>query len=256
MEHNSNEHKNETTPEEKEQIQNTSNKKTLSVPSAIIVAGFLIAGAIYLSSVDPAVPVDPQIQALAEQEGRLKQMTPVTEKDHIRGNINAPVVIVEYSDLECPFCKRYHDTLKQVVAEYGDKVAWVYRHHPIDQLHPKARKESVATECANELGGNDAFWKYIDRFLELTPSNNQTDIETVLPQIAKEIGLDETAFNNCLVSGKHDKFVEDQVQNALLIGANGTPWSAVIDSKGKIYPINGAQPFASVKQIIDIALKK
>lgn len=255
MEHNPNEHKHESVPEEN-QIPKNQNKKTLSVPSAIIVAGFLIAGAIYLSSVEPAPPVDPQLQAQADQEVRLKQMTPVTENDHIRGDINAPVVIVEYSDLDCPFCKRYHETMKQVVEEYGDNVAWVYRHHPIDQLHPNARKASVASECANEQAGNEAFWKYIDRYLDLAPINSQGGVDVVLVQIAKDIGLNEAVFNECLVSGKHDKFVEDQVQNALLIGANGTPWSAVIDSKGKIYPINGAQPFASVKQIIDLALKK
>src|SRR6185436_7093141 len=87
--------------------------------------------------------------------GNRVEMEPVTEKDHILGNPNAEVIMVEYSDLECPFCKEFHSTLRRVMNEYGKdgKVAWVYRHFPIDSLHPKARKEAEATECAAELGG-------------------------------------------------------------------------------------------------------
>jgi len=86
---------------------------------------------------------------------------PVTAEDHINGDINAPIKIVEYSDIDCPFCKRFHGTLEQVRAMYGDKVAWVYRHSPIPQLHPDAFKKSHATECVAELGGNDKFWEYL-----------------------------------------------------------------------------------------------
>jgi len=147
--------------------------------------------------------------------------------------------------------------MKQVTTEYGDKVAWVYRQFPLDQLHPvKARKEAVASECAAELGGNDAFWKYADRFFELTPSNNQTNIDTVLPQIAKEIGLDEAKFASCLASNKYDAHIEGDVQNAVATGGNGTPWSIVVAKNGKKYPLSGAQPYASVKQLIDLALQE
>lgn len=146
--------------------------------------------------------------------------------------------------------------MKQVTTEYGDQVAWIYRHFPLDQLHPvKARKEAVASECANEQGGNDAFWKYADRFFELTPSNNQTDVDTVLPQIAKEIGLNEAKFVACLASNKYDAHIEEEVQNAIATGGNGTPWSIVVGPSGKKYPLSGAQPYASVKQLIEIALQ-
>jgi len=148
--------------------------------------------------------------------------------------------------------------MNQIMDEYGKagKVAWVYRHFPLDQLHPvKARKEAVATECANELGGNDAFWKYINRFFELTPSNNQTDIDTVLPQIAREIGLDEARFASCLESGTYDKHIEEDYQNAVATGGRGTPWSIVIAPNGKKYPLSGAQPIENVKALIETALK-
>jgi len=235
--------------------------KNIPLPLSVIIAGVLIAGAVYLGTSKNASTTavnNQQPQQVPQQTGNLDQMAAISAGDHIRGNPNAPVKIVEYSDFECPFCKRFHDTMKQVMDEYGKdgKVAWVYRHFPLDQLHPvKARKEAVAVECANELGGNEAFWKFADRFFELTPSNNQTDVDTVLPQIAREIGLDVNEFNTCLASGKYDAHIEADVQNATATGSNGTPWSIVVDKNGKKYPLSGAQPYASVKQLIDLALQ-
>jgi len=182
------------------------------------------------------------------------KMRPVSKtRDHIRGNPAAPVTLVEYSDFECPFCKRFHPTMKQLVDESKGQLNWVYRHFPLDELHSKARKEAAASECAAELGGNDAFWKFADRFFELTPSNNRTDIDTVLPQIAGEIGLDKAKFASCLASGKFDQRVAEDLENAAATGGRGTPWSIIVSKSGKKYPLSGAQPYAAVKQIVDLA---
>ena len=190
-------------------------------------------------------------------DARAKAMRPVSQsRDHIRGDPDAPVTIVEYSDFECPFCKRFHPTVKQVVEESKGNVRWVYRHFPLDELHSKARKEAAASECAAELGGNDAFWKFADRFYELTPSNNNTDIETVLPRVARDIGLDSAKFSSCVASGRHNQRVAEDHDNALATGGNGTPWSLVVSRKGKVYPLSGAQPYASVKQIVELALRE
>ena len=242
-----------TTPKPPAQIQ-------LSVPMAIIIAGIVIAGAIVYSVKSgggSAVANAPIQQAGAQQpSGNLDAMNPITSKDHVRGNPNAPVKIVEYSDTECPFCKRFQTTMQQVMSEYGKdgKVAWIYRHYPIDQLHSKARKEAEATECAAELGGNDKFWSYLDRLMEVTPANNGLD-PAELPKIAQYVGLDVTKFNECLASGKFAQKVEEEVQNAMATGGNGTPWSIVVGKGGKKYPLSGAQPYASIKQLIDIASK-
>lgn len=192
-----------------------------------------------------------------EADARAKAVRPVAkERDHIRGNPDAPVTLVEYSDFECPFCKRFHLTVKQVMDEFKGKVRWVYRHFPLDELHPvKARREAVASECAAEIGGNDAFWKFADRFYELTPSNNRTDIDKVLPQIAREIGLDKAKFESCLASSRHDRRVQEDFESAAASGGRGTPWSIVVSKSGKTYPLSGAQPYAAVKQLIDLALR-
>lgn len=243
---------------QKENNISSSTKNNLAVPMAIVIAGALIAGAVYFNNQCGSVAVAPKPQAAAENTSGLENMRPFSSEDHIRGNPNAPVKIVEYSDMECPFCKRFHSTMQQAIDEYGKdgRVAWVYRHFPLDSIHSKARTEAVATECANELGGSDAFWKFTDRFFELTPSNNQTDIQKVLPQIAGEIGLDVNKFNSCLTSGKYDKHIQDDLDNATATGGNGTPWSIVVTENGKKFPLSGAQPYEAVKQLIKLALQE
>ena len=193
-----------------------------------------------------------------EADAGAKVMRPVSEaRDHIRGNPAAPVTLVEYSDFECPFCKSFHPTVKKLVDESGGRVRWVYRHFPLDEIHPvKARKEAAASECAAELGGNDAFWKFADRFFELTPSNNRTDIDAVLPRIANEIGLDKARFAACLASGRHDRRVAEDLQDATASGGRGTPWSIIVSKNGKTYPLSGAQPYATVKQLLELALQE
>ncbi|MCR4331801.1 MAG: DsbA family protein [Sulfuricaulis sp.] len=202
-------------------------------------------------------------RAEAEQRERRQADTqagalpPVSKgRDHIRGDPAAPVTLIEYSDFECPFCKRFHLTAKRLMDESKGQLKWVYRHFPLDELHPgKARKEAVASECAAEIGGNDAFWKFADRFFELTPSNNRTDIDTVLPQIAGEIGLDKARFAACLASGKYDRRIAEEVKDAVATGGRGTPWSFIVSKSGKAYPLSGAQPHAVVKQLVDLALE-
>lgn len=160
---------------------------------------------------------------------------------------------MEFSDLECPFCKQFHNTMQQVVDDYGDQVAWVYRHFPLDSLHPKARKEAEATECAAEQGGNDGFWAFTDRLFEITPSNDGLNLNQ-LPEIAGDVGLDVSAFQTCLDSGKYADKVEAQYQDAVAAGGNGTPYSVVISSDGTTVPLSGAQPISSVKTIVDSLL--
>src|SRR5439155_19856237 len=134
------------------------------------------------------------------------------------------------------------------------KIAWVYRHFPLDELHSKARKEAQAAECANELGGNKAFWAYADRLFEIAPSNNQLDL-ALLPQVAQEIGLNRASFEACLAGdargGKYADHIESDYQDASASGGNGTPYTVVIGPNGKTFPISGAQPYAALKAIVE-----
>lgn len=88
---------------------------------------------------------------------------PVSEEDHIRGSSTAKVTVVEYSDFECPYCQQFHQTMKQILEAYeDDQVAWVFRHMPIQQLHPQAPRLARASECVADIGGEDAFWTFAD----------------------------------------------------------------------------------------------
>jgi len=105
------------------------------------------------------VPVDPN----ASPDINTDAVAPVTDGDWVRGDRNATITIVEYSDVDCPFCSRFHDSMKQVMAA-NDDVLWVYRHFPLDQLHPQARFVAEAAECVGSLEGQDAFWSFIDAY--------------------------------------------------------------------------------------------
>lgn len=231
-----------------------------SVPIAIVIAGALIAFAIKGGVGSGGQQAASNGAAIAELALR-----PIQENDHVRGSRDAKVAIVEYTDSECPFCKQFHNTLTKVQESFIDKgasVAWVYRHYPIPQLHPKAPKESAALECAYNLGGDEAFWKFTDGVYAMTNSNNSLDIgvynvpKTVpvdqngnpyytqseprsetdagkLSDIAAQIGLDKTAFEKCMSTGETDARVAADVQNAQELEAQGTPY-AVFVSKNKI----------------------
>mgnify|MGYP001568742521 CR=1 FL=1 len=246
------------TPRE-EEIINEKPKKDVMLPASIIIAALLISGSwIYTTGVKNI----PQLGAEAGQIAKKDTVSnatikPVTQEDHVRGDFDAPIKIVEFSDVECPFCKQFHKTLIQVMSEYGNsgRVAWVYRHFPLDSLHPvKARKGAEASECANELGGNDAFWAFLDKYFEVTPSNNQFDTNQ-LPVIAEAIGLNRTAFMACLESGKYAQKIESQIQDAIAAGANGTPFSVMVNAQGETFPINGALPYTQIKSLVEQALK-
>lgn len=236
-------------------------KKNYLTSISIVIAGILIAGAVmYSNNSASRAPstANTTSQEVAQETSSTDNVRPIDENDHIRGNPNAKVKIVEYSDFECPFCKRFHGTMNQMMDEYGEdgQVAWVYRHFPLDSLHPKnARKVAIASECANELGGNDAFWTFTDGYFELTPANDRTDLSIVLPQLVARTGINEQDFNKCIASGKYDKHVQDDVDNAITTGGGGTPWSIVIMASGETLPINGAQPYEAIRQVIDFALE-
>jgi len=223
----------------------------LSVPISIVIAGLIIAGAVFYTSRSGS---NPPSGGSDLGQGDIS-MREISESDHILGNPNAQLVIVEYSDFECPFCKTFHNTMHEVIDKYGadGEVAWVFRHFPLVQLHSKAPKEAEATECAAELGGNEAFWAYADKLFEVTPSNNGLDL-SLLPTLAAEIGLDSNAFQTCLDSGKYASKVQKDYDDARKAGGTGTPYSVIVARTGQQVPINGAQSFSVVSQAIDLLL--
>lgn len=250
----------------------------LLLPLSIVIAGGLIAGTIFYTSSARTPSTNAPVNTVAEE------IRGIQADDHILGSPNAEIVIVEYSDTECPFCKQFHSTMHQVVDAYGasGKVAWVYRHFPIPQLHPKAQKQAEALECAAAQGGNDMFWQFTDTLYERTASNNSLDIgvynlpetiptdasgkpyytektprsETdagVLSDIAVELELDKAAFESCLAAGTYAERVAKDTTEVAKAGGRGTPHSIMLID-GEQVPIEGAQSFEVLKGLIDSIL--
>lgn len=224
-------------------------KNIYLIPLAIIIAGGFIGGGLALG-LSKVAGSPQQKQGTETQRSEDIVIRPVTKEDHIRGDASAPITLVEYSDLECPFCKRFHPVMQQVIKEYKGKVRWVYRHLPLAQLHSKASNEAQAAECASEQG---KFWEYVDHLYEITPANNGLDAAQ-LPEIAQFISLDIPKFTSCLQSEKYAKKVDADLQEALGIGNIGTPTTILIDSKGNKTPLEGALPYERIKAVIDSKL--
>jgi protein-disulfide isomerase len=237
----------------------------LTIPAAIIIAAAIIAVAvIYVfgptKKDNTATANTPQIPQVA--------MAPVTASDHIFGNPNASIKIVEYSDPSCPFCKMFNPTMEQIMTAYGPggKVAWVYRSFPLDKpdangntLHPNAGHEAQALECADFIGGNDAFWKFEHEWYNVFPLQGATqrsvaEDTTQLAQVAKTVGLDAQRFSDCLSSGQFKSKIEAQYTDGINAGVSGTPYNVIITPSGSKIPLVGAVSYATIKTTIDTLL--
>lgn len=165
------------------------------------------------------------------------------------GDPNAPIVMIEFSDYQCPYCRRaYNDLLPQLKENYIDTglVYFVYRDFPLTSIHDDALKAAEATECADEQG---AFWGMHDAIFEgQGPASNGTVSipEETLKQYAADLGLDTEQFNTCLDSGQYEQEVLSDVADGRDYGVTGTPAFFI---NGYLFP--GAQPYETISAIID-----
>jgi protein-disulfide isomerase len=228
-------------------------RESFSVPVAIVIAAALIAGAIYITGNNPKQAAV-QKEAAAAAADANTTFRAVDSTDHIRGNPNAPIVLVEYSDFDCPFCKQFDDTLQQIMKDYGTsgKVAWVYRQLPLQQLHPNAPKIAIASECVAQLGGNNAFWKFSDRIFKEKTDRTFTDMSRI-SEYAVGAGVEKAVFEDCYNNNKTKDKVDKSITEAFAAGARGTPHTFILVGDQRTV-INGAQPYPVVKQIIDNVL--
>lgn len=191
------------------------------------------------------------VKAAREQAAaaRAKKVRPVSvQRDHIYGNPQAEISLIEYSDFECPYCKRFHDVAKRLVDTSNGRVNWVYRHFPLSMHDPGAEREAIASECASTLGGNQAFWKYADAIFARTTSNGNGFPASELVPLAKEIGLDPGKFQHCLGMKAPKERVAEDHREGTEIGIDGTPTNVLVNHKTKdIKVIPGAVPLVALQ---------
>ncbi|HSX24968.1 MAG TPA: thioredoxin domain-containing protein [Candidatus Andersenbacteria bacterium] len=240
-------------------------KQAMSIPAAIVIAGALIAGAVYFSKVGPSASSASATNAQVAQQQQAATPGPVpthfdiravSDSDHVLGDKNAPVTLVEYSDLECPYCKLAHPTITKLLQDYSGKIRVVYRHAFVHQQGPA---EANAAECANAQG---KFSEFVDTIFANTPSNDGLNLAD-LPKYAQQAGVaDISAFNECVKNSTY-KAITD-ADNAEFTSLNqamdatgnpiGTPFFILIAKDGKETPIIGAQPYQAFQQAIEKAI--
>lgn len=207
-----------------------------------MVAGVLIAGAIIFVNMRPGAA------APAAADGALPGSVSVpvpTVNDHIIGSPSAPIVLIEYSDFQCPYCSVVYPTIKKIVEESDGQIAWVMRNLPLDSIHPEARPSGLAAECIAEQKGNEGWWQFADALFA-----DQENLGTAryLAE-AQKIGVDMQQYLSCVSSKKYDQKLSDQSAEGQLAGAQGTPYT-VVYSKNAQVPLSGALPDAQFRAVI------
>lgn len=181
--------------------------------------------------------------------GNVANAKEVSKSDWVRGDSKAPITIVEYTDIDCPFCQRFHETMLDIMEQYDGEVNWVLRHFPLTSLHPNAFTKAEALECAGDLKGNDVFWQFTDMLIE-----DKTITVDQLADKAASLGVDKSKFQACLDDHKFAQKVQDQANEAISAGGQGTPYSVIIAGKQRM-PINGALPIEQITPQLDSLLK-
>jgi protein-disulfide isomerase len=175
------------------------------------------------------------------------------KKDFIYGKPDAVISIIEYSDFECPFCKQFGDIPNKVVDAMPDQVNLVWRNFPLSFHDPMATKEAIATVCAAQQGGNDAFWKYADSIFKNTRSNGQglpsLNGSDPLMTLAQEQGLNTENFATCMRSESVAKQVNADLEDGINAGISGTPGIILVNHKTATFNVlAGAVPEDVLKQ--------
>jgi len=179
-------------------------------------------------------------------EDQLKQMPEVTAEDHQTGAKNPKITLVEYSDYQCPFCNRFQATMNQVMEEYGDQVAWVYRHFPLG-FHANAQSLAELSECVAEQYSNEKFWEFSDTFYEtMAEDDTIAEMENAYALTA-DLGMNKANLESCVESGKYTKKVEEQMAAGKKAGIAGTPGTILVTAEGDYELLSGAQPFSMIE---------
>ncbi|MFB5606155.1 MAG: DsbA family protein [Nitrosarchaeum sp.] len=242
----------------------TFNKLIIGTIAVAIISAFFGG---YVVGVNSAEPEQIYIQNSEDVLGTTdnKQVTkPQTimvslDDDPMIGNPNAPITMIEFSDFQCPFCKRFHDeTLPLIKTNYIDtgKIKFVYRDFPINNIHKNALPAALAAECADD---QKKFWPYYDKIFQNQAQWKDlefNEIVTLFKQYASELNLNEDEFGACLDSGKYLDEVNNDYQDGQNYGIDGTPGFFIGNDKIGYTKVSGAKPYQSFQLILDEMLAK
>jgi protein-disulfide isomerase len=218
---------------------------------SILIAGVIIAGAIVFTNHHTAAVVADANGTAPQQGTTASANVPApSSSDHIIGSPTAPIVMIEYSDFQCPYCQMIYPSLKQIQSQSNGQIAWVMREFPLYQIHPNAMPAANAAECIAAQKGNDAFWKFAD-----DDFNNQANIGvSFFASEAQNLGVDMTKYNACVTNQTYLSKIQQETADAENSGGNGTPYTVIVNTKtGKQYPVSGAVPLAQLEAVVNQA---
>ena len=186
------------------------------------------------------VVVVPDTTAAVEQPREVRRYEITEDDDPVYGPENAPITIIEFSDYECPYCRKWHiEVWPQLLEAYPDQIRLVYRDFPLTNIHSNATPAAAAANCAHE---QDQYWEFNERLFSMVNDLSVSGYQGY----AEELELDMVAFNECLDSGRYNDEVMADFEYAANIGVNSTPTFFVNG-----IPVVGAQPFDAFSQLID-----
>ena len=197
--------------------------------------------------------------SISKVEPEKYSVSAVTPNDHILGNPSADVIVVEYADLTCGYCREFHKTMRALMDEYGrtGEVAWVFRHFPsisaISKEDSPAKDAALAAECTGYANGESKFWEYVDGIFGQLPTVYDKDN---LRDLALVLMVDMDKYDTCLATGQFEKRVQKHINDGLeILGHDsdfGTPYSFILTKDGTKHILDGAQPYEILKQIIQL----
>lgn len=216
------------------------------IPAAILLAGFILSIAVYVvrTGNEPLVPT-----------GNVSLLRPVGPDDHLVGSPEAPVTIITYSDIDCAYCKQYQRTMEQLMTEYAtqEKLAWVYRHLPLIDVHPDAALHAEAAECVHSIAGGESFWRFIGALQEQAPGDSMfdpSDYDLILPRV----NVPEETLRACLDASRFTDRVLADGKNAVEMGAQAAPFTVVLIEGRDPLVITGTLPYPAMKTVVEDAL--
>jgi len=231
----------------------------IAVLAGLLILSIFTQGFGIIKTTQPSQPTQPtQPMQPTQPSGGTGNIVSLMDDDMKLGSDSAPVVIVEFSDFQCPFCRKFFvDTYGQIKKDYIDagKVQIVFRDFPLS-FHPAAEKSAEAVECAADQNKG---WEMHDKVFQEEEKQGQGTIQYGVSDLktwASEIGLNMSTFNDCLDSGKQAQEIQKDISDGSTAGVQGTP-SFMIGKRsgGKIVPISGAQPYNAFKSAIDQLLQ-
>ena len=250
-----------------------SDEKTITIKksdlwrySTFVLIAIVVIGAIFLFTGNGSKANGDATTTTNNPTAQPGKVSASVDDDPFLGSEDAPVTIIEFSDYQCPFCRKFWvETLPSIKSEYIDtgKVKLVYRDFPLVSLHPMAIPSAEAAECVRDVGGSDeAYFEYHDKIfgeqnildtgsIDGPVRSTVTYTESDLKNWAQELGYD---INNCLDSGKFRSEVQKDLADAQSAGGQGTPYFVILGRDGQGTPLSGAYPFSAFQQIIEAEL--